>query len=125
MSATVHPFASFQRDRFREVSFGIARSFESGSRKPAFVKPDRLLAEHPRTCVVREPGESLVDEALGFRRSSRSDRGGSALEPREAIPGVPPPELLQDVQSVVVALLAVVQQDQRESRIVLTVAAEG
>ena len=110
--------------RFRSAP-ARPRPSQRGARGAALVAPERVFAEHPRPPVVGEPREALVQEALGVRRAAGAQQRRSALEPHQPVARIVLAQHRQLLQRVVVPLLAVVEQDEREPRVGLVVAAVG
>ncbi len=94
-------------------------------RRAAVVAPARLLAERAGARVARQSTHAVLDCRSRLVEPSGPKCGASGFEPEQAIAWIQLLQFVNHAQRVVVPLLAVVDDDEREAGIGLDVARVG
>src|SRR5215472_10501537 len=122
MRSALHPHAALDGERFVEIRARLDATSEGSARRAAFIPPQRGLAEHPRTRVVRESCKAVAQKTFGIGGSSCPEARRAALEPHQPVSRKLIAERRKQLERVVVPSLSVVKQEERESCVLLVVA---
>ena len=96
---------------------------EGRSRRAPFIKPQGVFAEHPWAVIVGEPRKPLGQEAFSVGGTPGAERSRASLQPDKTVLRILCTQRLELLQRLVVHLLAVIDKDQGEARVLLIVAA--
>src|SRR5204862_5480049 len=81
-----------------------------------------LFAEGARSRILSQHVEAALDGAFRFERPSGAQRRVRGLQPEEAVARKAIAQIVDDAERGIGAVLAVVNEDQREQRVRLRVA---
>ena len=121
----MHPLASFDGERLLQLRVGLGGRPSAASAAPRLYRHSASSPNIRGRVSSANRAEPVAEEPLGVGRAAGPQRRRSRFEPHQTVARIAFPQRRQLLQRIVVPLFAVVEQDQREARLGLIVAAVG